>query len=80
MTPELQKYYEARFEMFNSKGWKDLMEDVLEMRKTTDTVTGVEDLRKLGLRQGEVNIMDWLLNLQQISEDAYIGLQNENPA
>jgi hypothetical protein len=28
MNKELQDYYESRFEMMSTKGWKDLVEDV----------------------------------------------------
>ncbi len=77
MAPELQAYYEARFDMMSSKGWKDLIEDIQKMRDATDTITGVDDLRKLGIRQGEVSIMDWLLNLQKVSEETFEELQNE---
>ena len=71
MTPELQKYYEARFDMFASQGWQDLMEDVAKMREATDTVSGLTDLLKLGTRQGELNIMYWLLTLKDVSEETY---------
>ena len=71
MTPELQKYYEARFDMFASQGWQDLMDDVAKMREATDTVAGLSDLVKLGVRQGELSIMQWILSLQDVSEEAY---------
>jgi hypothetical protein len=28
VTPDLQKYYEDRFSMMGSDGWKDLVEDI----------------------------------------------------
>lgn len=77
MNKELAAYYEARFDMFASQGWRDLMEDVQAMRDANDTVSGLEDIRKLGVRQGEVSIMDWLLSLQQVSESAYEEMQRE---
>ena len=77
MTPELQKYYEARFDMFASQGWQDLMEDVAKMREATDTVSGLSDLLKLGTRQGELNMIYWLLTLKDISEEAYRQLTIE---
>lgn len=77
MNEELKAYYEDRFEMFASKGWKDLIDDIREMRKATDTVASIDDLRKLGVRQGEVSMMDWWLSLQEVSEKAYEELQND---
>lgn len=77
MNEELKKYYEDRFEMFGSQGWKDLIADVTEMLKANDTISGLEDLRKLGVRQGEISIMRWILSLQELSEKAYEELQND---
>lgn len=77
MSPELRRYYENRFEMFSTQGWKDLIEDVTEMLKANDTVSGIDDMRKLGVRQGEISLMQWILSLQEISEKAYEELQND---
>lgn len=67
---ELQKYYEERFSMFSTQGWKDLIEDVKEMQKATDTLSGVT-VDNLQFKQGELSIMRWLLSLQEMSESAY---------
>ena len=80
MNDELRKYYEARFEMFASKGWRDLIADVEEMRRSTDTVSGIDDLRKLGIRQGEISIMDWLISLERLSKEVYKEIVDENIA
>lgn len=77
---ELQEYYEARFEMFASKGWQDFIDDIQKMREATDSIAGIDDIRKLGIRQGEVSIMDWVLALKQMSEDAYKEITNEDAA
>ncbi len=77
MSPILQKYYEDRFTMMQTKGWKDLMEDIGNMKVATDTVSGIDDLRKLGVRQGEVSMMDWMLSLERVSEETYEELQRE---
>ena len=71
LTPELQAYYESRFSMFAEKGWKDLVTDVEEMLKATDTLSGVSDEKALNFRKGEISIMKWLLSLEKVSEEAY---------
>ena len=43
MTPELQKYYEARFDLFSQQGWIDLMEDVDVMLEATNNVSSIAD-------------------------------------
>ena len=76
MTPELRKYYEARFEMFSSQGWKDLIKDVEEMIKSTNTLSGVT-VDNLRFKQGELSVMQWLLSIENMSETAYQQLESE---
>lgn len=78
MTPELQRYYEDRIAMMSSRAWKELIEDIQKMRDSTDTVSGLDDMRKLGIRQGEVSMMDWFISIGQVSRDAYEELKSEN--
>lgn len=74
MDKRLEKYYTDRFDMFGTQGWKDLMQDIEEMVKTTNTLNGVEDEKTLHFRKGELSIMQWLLNISAISEEAYRNL------
>jgi hypothetical protein len=76
MDLELQRYYEDRLEMCGSQAWKDLMIDVAEMLKTTDTLSGIQDEKSLHFRRGEVSMMRWMLSIAQVSEDAYKDLQD----
>lgn len=78
LTPELQRYYESRFDMFAHPAWKDLMVDVKAMLDSTDTLSGVEDAKTLHFRQGEISIMRWLLALEVVSNDAYKQLTGED--
>lgn len=78
MTPELQRYYEDRIAMMSSRAWRELIEDIQKMRDSTDTVSGLDDMRKLGVRQGEVSMMDWFISIEQVSRDAYEELKSEN--
>lgn len=74
MTPELEQYYAARFDMFASKGWKDLVADINQMLAATDTLSGVPDAKALHFKQGEISIMRWVLALEAVSNDAYTQL------
>lgn len=78
MSPELQKYYENRLEMMSSDAWNDLITDVKEMKKATDTTSGINDLLALGIRKGEIRIMDWILSIKDTSEKAYQQLKDED--
>jgi hypothetical protein len=76
MDIALQKYYEDRMSMCGSQAWKDLMVDVGEMLKATDSLSGIMDEKSLHFRRGEVSMMRWMLSIAQVSEDAYKEMQD----
>ena len=74
MDRELQAYYEARFDMMASKGWKDLIEDlekISEVSKDIDRCNSVEDLY---YAKGQLDILNFIFKLKQASEEAYEDL------
>ena len=77
MQKELQDYYEERFSMMATKGWKDLLEDLEIMYKATDTINGIEDEKQLWFKKGELSILNWLKNLRNASEEVYDQLLRE---
>ena len=77
MDAQLQAYYEARIGMMGDTAWKELMEDVDAMVKSTNDISAVQDEKALHFKRGELSIMRWLLSLEQISRDAYEELQND---
>jgi len=77
MDKELQEYYESRFTMFTTKGWKDLVEDI-EKIKASIKVEDIQDEKTLFARKGELRIMNWLINLKDVSEQAHQDLKNED--
>ena len=77
MDIELQKYYEARFDMFAHPAWKYLMEDVQAMLAATNTLDGATP-ENVEFKKGEISIMRWMLSLKKTTEDAYEELTNAN--
>ena len=77
MTPELQKYYESRFEMMGNQGWKDLMIDIDNMIESLNNISVIPDEKTLMFRKGELSILTWLKTLKEVSERAYEELSNE---
>jgi hypothetical protein len=71
MNQELQKYYEARFEMMSKEGWKDLMEDVDKIIVSLNNISTIDSEKDLQFKKGELSILTWLVNLKEISERAY---------
>ncbi len=78
MSPELQRYYEDRFDLFVHPGWIDLMEDIDNMLSAMNNISTINDEKSLQFRKGEVSILTWLKTLKKVSEDAYEDLNEKN--
>ena len=78
MTPELQKYYEDRFDLFSRQGWIDLMQDIDKMLESMNNVSTIADEKSLQFRKGEISILIWLQTLKWVSERAYEDLNEKN--
>jgi hypothetical protein len=77
MTPELQKYYEARFDLMSKEGWKDLMEDIDTMIESLNNITTIPDEKSLQFKKGELSILTWLRTLKEVSERAFEELNEK---
>jgi len=78
MSPELQKYYESRFEMMGNQGWKDLIIDIDNMIESLNNISVIPDEKTLQFRKGELSILTWLKTLKEVSERAYEELNEKN--
>jgi len=78
VSPELQKYYEARFDLMSKEGWKDLMEDIDTMIESLNNISTIPDEKSLHFKKGELSILVWLKTLRQVSTQAYEDLNEKN--
>jgi hypothetical protein len=78
MTPELQRYYEDRFDLFSMPGWSELIEDANKMFEALNNVSTIADEKSLQFRKGEISILTWLITLKEVSERAYEDLNEKN--
>lgn len=78
MQKELQKYYEERFAMMGSDGWRDLTIDIDSMIDSLNNIGSISDEKTLHFRRGEMSILIWLKNLRGVSEQAYEELNEKN--
>ena len=78
MNQELQKYYENRFSMMGSDGWKDLVEDIDTMIASLNNISVISDEQSLQFKKDELSILTWLKTLRQVSERAYEELNEKN--
>ena len=77
MSPELQKYYEARFDLMSKEGWKDLMEDIDTMIESLNNISTIPDEKSLHFKKGELSILTWLRTLKEVSERAFEELNEK---
>lgn len=73
----LQEYYEERFSMMSSIGWKDLIEDVQELFDTYNKINSTDSFEEFHKRKGQLDILQWILTLESVSEQTYEELKNE---
>ena len=77
MEQSLVKYYEDSFSMMASEGWKFLMEDLEKLKQQVENIRTVEDAQQLHFRQGQLDILDLMLNRKKTCEEVYEQLQGE---
>jgi len=77
VSPELQKYYENRFDMMSKEGWKDLMEDIDTMIESLNNISTIPDEKSLQFKKGELSILTWLRTLKEVSERAFEELNEK---
>ena len=77
MDKELQEYYEARFEMMSTKGYKDLLADVEVMIDERYNLMATQSLEDLNFRKGQLDVLHWIRTLKKLSEEAWEQLNNE---
>jgi hypothetical protein len=77
MDKELATYYEETFSTMSTKGWLFLMEDLEKLKQELENIRTVKDAQSLSYRQGQLDILDLLLNRKKTCEDIYEQLQQE---
>ena len=75
MDKELQQYYEDRFSTMATVGWKQFIEDVQALFDSYNNISTVDTHEELHKRKGQLDILQWVLTLKAVSEQAYEELQ-----
>lgn len=70
LTPELQAYYEAQFDMMASKGWIDMCEDIRGVTAVLNDITTTTPDTLLN-RQGRIAELSLILNRRETFTRAY---------
>jgi len=71
LKKELQDYYEDRFTTMATKGWSDFIEDVQSLFDNYNMVNSVTTHEELFKRKGQLDILQWVLSLKEVSSQSY---------
>jgi len=76
MTPEVEKYYETYFDLFTTEAWKQFITDI-QGNLAQYNIRSVEDEKDLKYKQGQLYIIDHVINWETLIRNAYDELQKE---
>ena len=74
---EIQTWYENQFDMFSCDGWKALTEQLQTLVEGYEKVSRVVDDKDLYKKQGQLDILNWILNWPDMVNNQYKDLTNE---
>jgi hypothetical protein len=78
MEPELEKYFNVYFDLFNTEGWKQLTEEFRNNGNVINSVESTKDVNDMYFRKGQLNVIAHLVNLEGSVEQAYTEAKESN--
>jgi len=78
MTREDEKYYNDYFDLFRSDGWKQLTEELTQNAAAINNVALVKDAEDLFFRQGQLEVLVYLLQFEDSINNSYDDLVETN--
>ncbi len=78
MSQEDLEFYERRFDLFALKGWTDLVEDFEQLKNNLVDIAQISTEQDLWYRKGQVEMINYLIQLKTLTEQAYEELINED--
>lgn len=71
MSPEDEKVYEVYRDLFLHPGWAQLISDLEDFREPIEDIRYSKDLEDLFANRGKVEVLDYIINLPTILDNAY---------
>jgi len=71
MEPELEKYFNVYFDLFNTEGWKQLTEEFRNNGNVINSVESTKDVDDMYFRKGQLNVIAHLVNFEASVEQAH---------
>ncbi len=74
MNREDEKYYNNYFDLFRSDGWKQLTQELTSNAATINNVAAVKNADDLFFRQGQLEVLLYLLQFEDSINNSYEDL------
>jgi len=74
MDRDDEAYYNSYFDLFRTDGWKQLIGELTQNAATINNVTVVKDTQDLHFRQGQLEVLLYLLKFEDSINNSYDDL------
>ena len=78
MSKDDLEFYERRFDLFAQQGWTDLVEDFEQLKQNLSDLAQISTEQDLWYRKGQIEMINYLLQLKTLTEQAYEEAINED--
>jgi len=68
---ETEQYYNKYFDLFNTAGWKQLIEELTQNALVINSVEATKDQNDLYVRKGQLNVLAYILNFETTTNNNY---------
>jgi hypothetical protein len=68
---QLEQYFNNYFDLFNTSGWKQLMEELNNNALGVNNLQATKDSEDMYFRKGQLNVLASILNLQNTIEASH---------
>ena len=76
IDPGEKEYYNNYLDLFMTEGWKQFEEDTNNVIKSINLLS-LENAKALHLAQGQMEILNWVLDWKNSVKNSYESLQEE---
>ena len=74
MDRDDEAYYNSYFDLFRTDGWKQLTEELTSNAATINNVAVIKDAEDLFFRQGQLEVLVYLLQFEDSINNSYDDL------
>lgn len=60
-----KEFFDCRYKLFETDGWKDLVDELTLMSESINNVTSIDDEKALYLVKGQMSILNMLMTLEE---------------